>query len=477
MSIYLFVSSLIYTYNEKMGFLEKLKEHKTVIFGVVVFVISGVMVARGFYNPESFKNKLFANIFSSGSESYGTPVEEIRLNGDGNIKSGGVLKTEGDDTNNNALIKKQPVLCDAKNISLPASFPLIINEVSWMGSAEDAKHEWIELKNISKLPVSLFGWQFFDKSQKTEVFFGSKTIQPNDFFILARNSDGNIESDATFSGTLNNSNEELSLFDSACNLVDYVSTNPSWSAGDNKTKATMERGQDLSWHTSVVSGGTPRKENSSPTNNKSAKGGQATNSLQHITDNSQQITNNIQRGTSTLISLTSSSTQNSGPNGLQQVSSEQIPNQDYKSLIFITEVMAGKDGAANWDFVELYNSGPGAVDLTGWSIKKKTANGGESTLISANTKDPSASFEGKVIPAGAYFLLANAEGYTGVPMADVKWPKSYTLAYTKNAVVLYNKNGNKIDEAAWEEIPKNQSISRGTYNSQFNISGTPTPKN
>ncbi|MDD3386734.1 MAG: hypothetical protein PHX92_02290, partial [Candidatus Pacebacteria bacterium] len=48
-----------------------------------------------------------------------------------------------------------------------------------------------------------------------------------------------------------------------CNLIDEVLAEPSWPAGDNDTKKTMERGSDLSWHTYFGEFlGTPKAENS-----------------------------------------------------------------------------------------------------------------------------------------------------------------------------------------------------------------------
>jgi len=49
-----------------------------------------------------------------------------------------------------------------------------------------------------------------------------------------------------YTGALVNSNEELQLFDSNCNLIDKVAADPDWPAGNNDLKLTMERGNDLS---------------------------------------------------------------------------------------------------------------------------------------------------------------------------------------------------------------------------------------
>jgi len=55
----------------------------------------------------------------------------------------------------------------------------------------------------------------------------------------------------------------LRLFDANCNLVDEVLAKPSWPAGDNISKKTMERDSETrNWYTSAIIGGTPGKENS-----------------------------------------------------------------------------------------------------------------------------------------------------------------------------------------------------------------------
>jgi len=134
--------------------------------------------------------------------------------------------------------------------------------------------------------------------------------------------------------------------------------------------------------------------------------------------------------------------------------------------------MVGMDGNASYEFIELYNAGPNAVDLTGWRMTKKTSSGSESNLVAVSR------FEGKKIQAGKYFLLVNQGGYNGSVVADLAWPASYTLAYTNNAVVLYDAGGGKVEEITWPEIPKNQSFVRVSWNnSQFAIQGQPSPQN
>ena len=124
--------------------------------------------------------------------------------------------------------------------------------------------------------------------------------------------------------------------------------------------------------------------------------------------------------------------------------------------ILVSEIMVGIDGNANYEFIEIFNPTANPIDLTGWSIKKKSSTNSESTFVSSSR------LEGKIISPNKYFLLVNEGGYgsTSSPQADIFWPKSYTLAYSNNAIIIYNANSELIEEVSWTEIPKGQSIER-----------------
>jgi hypothetical protein len=292
-----------------------------------------------------------------------------------------------------------------------------------MGSENDTTREWIELKNISTKAISLNGWELLDKSGRIDVQFDARaSILPNDLLVLSRGKE--------FTGTINNSDEVLSLFNSNCILVDMVEANPSWPAGDAKSGKTAERNDDFSWRTSALSGGTPGRGNSE--------------SL---------------ASSSTTISISTLGGYSGQPN------SEPL-------RIFISEAMMGTKGNANYDFIELYNDSDTPASLTGLSIKKKSSTGKESSLV-AESK-----LTGKTIPVHQYFLLANEGGYTGNIKADVIWPSSYSLASAKNGIVLYDTNNKVIDSALWDTIPDGASFVRDGWNSAiFHINSIPTPQN
>lgn len=137
--------------------------------------------------------------------------------------------------------------------------------------------------------------------------------------------------------------------------------------------------------------------------------------------------------------------------------------------IMLNEVMAGTEAGSDEEFIELYNPSSEAVSLTGWSVKKKSSTGSETSFVVASR------LEGKSVPAGGYFLLKNEGSDMSTPPADVSWPHSYTLAYTNNALTLYDGSGAKVSEMSWTEIPKGKSFGLAADGS-FAVLPAPSPK-
>lgn len=154
--------------------------------------------------------------------------------------------------------------CSFRRGENPAYSPILINEIAWMGAETGSTHEWIELQNVSGKSVNMSGWQVVNENERLHATFPQQTIFDGQFMILARsvaNDALGLKASVVFTGSVRNSNEGLRLFDNECNLIDEVSASPSWPAGNNSTKQTMERMSDLSWATSKNAGGTPKKEN------------------------------------------------------------------------------------------------------------------------------------------------------------------------------------------------------------------------
>ncbi|MDD4662103.1 MAG: lamin tail domain-containing protein, partial [Candidatus Pacebacteria bacterium] len=156
--------------------------------------------------------------------------------------------------------------CSQESLGSATHTPVIINEVSWMGSYE-ATDEWIELKNITSADVSLSGYQLLDKDNQIKVVFeASDVILANSYYLLERDDNEAVplaSADKIYTGILGNTSESLRLFNGECALVDEVVSEGDWPFGDNTLKKSMERKPDLSWQTySGDSFGTPKASNS-----------------------------------------------------------------------------------------------------------------------------------------------------------------------------------------------------------------------
>lgn len=163
------------------------------------------------------------------------------------------------------------LICLGVLVFLPLSSILgaevIINEVAWMGSLPKpgetnvaaSNNEWMELANLSLLPVNIDGWTLIAEDGTPSINL-SGTITASGFFLLERTNDDTvlqILADLIYSGALSNSGERLVLKDRNGNIVDEVNASLAWPAGDNNTKDTMQR-QGYLW---VSASSTPRAAN------------------------------------------------------------------------------------------------------------------------------------------------------------------------------------------------------------------------
>lgn len=332
------------------------------------------------------------------------------------------------------------VACSYNKGGTPSHEAITINEVAWMGTVNSANDEWIELKNIASETKDISGWHLFDKDEQINITFKSgSAVSPGEFYLLERTDDStlpNIKADVIYSGALANSSEGLRLYNSKCELIDEVIALSSWPAGNNSTKHTMERLSGFGWKTSTNVGGTPRADNSAPP--PSGGGGSSNGSPAP------------------------------SPSPAPDPEPESLPPPPQEPLtvnhVLISEIQAGTEANGTEDeFVELYNPTDSKIDLTGWSLKKKTSSGNASNLVS------SSAFVGKIAPK-SFFLIAH-QNYKGNVAADLIYSaNSQNLAYTSNSVVLYDGGGAIVDEVNYIEIHKSESIERKAYTSDGCVS-------
>jgi hypothetical protein len=75
--------------------------------------------------------------------------------------------------------------------------------------------------------------------------------------------------------------------------------------------------------------------------------------------------------------------------------------------LLISELSAGGISSAGDEFVELYNGGPGPLDVSGWKLQYRSASG---TTYSTLVTFP----QGTVVAARGYLLVASAQNYGGL---------------------------------------------------------------
>lgn len=336
-------------------------------------------------------------------------------------------------------------LCAQENLGAPI-LSVRVNEVAWAGTGSTrTADEWIELTNTGTSTMSLAGWQLVSKSRTIRVVFDDEDVlPPHGYYLLERTDDTGVPgvaADKLFVGGIKNNDEALRLFDGQCVLIDEVVATTAWPAGTaGPDYRSAERSSDLSWHTygyTAANGiyGTPRTQNSDPVPLPPPHTIAAASA-----ENEEGTVSSTTTATGT-------------------------------ARVLVSEVMAGSDGASSNEFIELYNAGGTSVTLTGWSVKKRTSTGSESTLVAASR------LEGKSIAPGGYLLLGNDTGYAGATPLDVRWPTSYTLAYAQNAVRVLDASGMVLDEAAWMEVPAGKSYARVSWDTAlFVVQEIPTPQ-
>ena len=403
-------------------------------------------------------------------------------------------------------------ICEKTPGNSPVRDKVIINEIAWVGTVGSYNDEWIELKNISGNEINLIGWQLLDEEKQIKIIFEEEVIPAGGFFLLERTDDDsipNIAADFIYTGSLSNTEEALYLFDKNCHLQDEVMANPDWPAGDNSSKRTMERKNNLEWQTSSEAGGTPKRENSGGYYEHQGGGYSPPPPPEPVCD-SENIDLCITQELCEEANLYwYSETCNLDVEPEPESEPEPEPEPEPKPVcdsenidlcttqelcegaslywynetcnlvtepepeeILITEIQIGAEGDEKEEFVELYNPNETDVNLTGWYMQRKTETGSEYLSFA-----PSALFSEKIIQAKDYFLIARQDS-SFTSLADIIIDDPLTA---NNSLVLKNQNKIIIDEFNWPEVPAGQSYGRKwdetsqTYLDDFELQ-TPTPK-
>ncbi len=111
--------------------------------------------------------------------------------------------------------------------------------------------------------------------------------------------------------------------------------------------------------------------------------------------------------------------------------------------ILISEVMAGKQGNNNYEFIELYNPGDNLIDLQGWSLCYRLATSEDDLPVySWNSR--------ALIPPHGHYLLVRAGEDLGLP-ADAYFTQG--LNTSGGGLTLRNASGSPEDSLGWGTAP------------------------
>jgi len=380
-------------------------------------------------------------------------------------------------------------LCLLPDPTAAADQTVVINEIMWDGT------EYVELFNTTDQDISLDTWILQRKRgtaapEKIVQFSSSDIIKSKSYFLLEKQEDAtSISSNKTSSAlTLLNSGEQLLLINKDSTVIDQANGSGMWWAGENtETGVAMERNTEItdgtlvtSWHSSSGSdggrSGTPGTANSTPPENhapqavagadiKAGVGETISFSAEDSSDadadtltyawdfgdgataKTKEASHSFATAKTYEVTLVVSDGQTSDSDALTVT----VSTPSYADTLKINEFLPDPDGSdTTAEFIELYNSGGVAVDLSGWQLDD--ADGG-STPYTIPT--------GTSMRAGAYLaffrsetkIALNNEGDSVRLLAPDK---------TVKASAIYGKEGSEGQSFNNED---------GTYT----LSTTPTP--
>lgn len=298
----------------------------------------------------------------------------------------------------NACLLSATVTPSPSPSSLPAPGAILINEIAWSGTLYSASDEWIELRNITDQAIDLNGWILTDGADIDLILNG--VIAPNGFFLLERSDDNSIlylQADQIYSGSLSNSGERLELRAPNSVLIDSANHGGGhWPAGDASSRSSMERrgGGDkpANWATFTGYHGIGRDA-----------GG---NTIQ-----------GTPRSTNSIHFPTPQPTWIPGKVVINEVLIR--PHFDWQGT-----------GGVNPDdeFIELYNLGPGDVNLRNWSLDDLPGEGSAPFVL-----------PGRVIHSGGYVVFFRSK--THIALND-----------TGDTVRLLDPSGGLVDSITYLKV-------------------------
>jgi hypothetical protein len=307
--------------------------------------------------------------------------------------------------------------------SIFLSAQVIINEVGWAGTRASIFDEWIELYNAGSTAVDLTNWRV-QAADGDPLITLSGSLAPNGYLLLERGSQNvtNVPGTVYSSGLLGDTGETLYLLDGTSNVVDIANSNSgAWPAGGASPNfPTMERigivpDSDFVWLTFA---GTPSALDAG-NNPIYGTPGAANWALGQLPTPSPTIT-----FTPTL-TFTPTPTNTSTP-------PPTATPAGFLSVVINEIAWMGTLASTTDEWIELYNPGSTAINITGWTLK---ALDGTPTIVLNG-----------IIPAGGYFILERSDDNT---ISDVTADQIYTgdLENSNEVLQLIDTSNRTIDTA------------------------------
>lgn len=111
------------------------------------------------------------------------------------------------------------------------------------------------------------------------------------------------------------------------------------------------------------------------------------------------------------------------------------------SAVLIDEFQIAGETATTDEYLAVFNTGDEAVVLDGWQIKKRTAGGTESTLVT---------FPTLILDPQSYLYITH-EQFSGSLSPSLRYTTTQSLA-SNNSALLYTVNGELVDEIGWGTV-------------------------
>jgi hypothetical protein len=154
---------------------------------------------------------------------------------------------------------------------------LVINEIMYAPSGSPSGQEWFEIYNKTSSPVNLIGWKWRDSvGSQVTITTSNVLIQPGGYAVICQDSSAVKSFYPNHPGiylqtnwlSLNNTGDNIYLYNSTGTLIDNVNFTSAWGGSTNnrsleRISVTGPSNQQSNWGTCVsLVGATPNKVNS-----------------------------------------------------------------------------------------------------------------------------------------------------------------------------------------------------------------------